>query len=57
MNDKASLYVRTNTDGVTLAPKGTRKNLKALLTLILKKSIGIYTERQKKVAVVTKNNN
>lgn len=56
MNDKASLYVRTNTDGVTLAPKGTRKNLKALVTLIMKKSIGIYTERQKKVAVDTKNN-
>ena len=57
MNDKASLYVATNTDSGTLAPRGTRKNLKALLTLILKKSIGIYTERQKKVAVVTKNNN
>ncbi len=55
MNDKASLYVATNTDSGTLAPRGTRKNLKALLTLILKKSIGIYTERQKKVAVVTKN--
>ena len=55
MNDKASLYVATNTDSGTQPPKGTRKNLKALLTLILKKSIGIYTERQKKVAVVTKN--
>ena len=55
MNDKASLYVRTTTDGGTQSPKGPIKNLKALVTLIWKKSIGIYTERQQKVAVVTKN--
>ena len=53
---KESLYVATHTDSGRHAPKGTRKNLKALVTLIWKKSIGIFTERQKKVAVVTKIN-
>jgi|TARA_Y100000289_G_scaffold60134_1_gene66839 hypothetical protein len=56
MNDKSSLYVATHTDSGTQLPKGPIKNLKALVTLIMKKSIGIYTERQKKVAVDTKNN-